>query len=371
MTPRGACPSLAAPMATGDGLLLRAPAGEWSPAVVRVIAEVAARLGSGVVEVSARGNLQLRGFRTETAAQAAAALAPLGLVDAPPVMTGPLAGRDPAERADPRGLAAAIAVGWPEGLAPKTSVVVDGGGLLHLDAVGADLRLVAVSGEDWLLGLGGRGRTRWQVRVTTQAAASAVLGWLARLGPRRAREVEAAARLEPPAPCPAAEPLGWHAKAGVLGLAGAFGALEAGALAALAEATPAGALLRPAPGRAWLVLGLGEEEALALQGHAARLGLVTDPADPRRRIVACPGRPSCAGAEAETRGLARELAALSGLPELIHISGCAKGCAHHGPAPVTLVGRGGGFDLVRAGGPRDLAACHLAPGEVVAAIRNR
>nr|WP_249681542.1 hypothetical protein [Roseococcus pinisoli] len=358
-------------MPTGDGLLLRAPAGDWSPAVVRTIAKVAAGHGNGVVEVSARGNLQLRGFRAETVAEAAAMLAAVGLVDAPPVMRGPLAGQDPAEIAGPRAIVAQIAARWPEGLAPKTSVVVDGGGLLPLDAVGADLRLVAISGDAWLLGLGGRGRPRWQECVPTQDAADAILGWLARLGPRRAREVEAEAPLEPPAPRPAAEPLGWHAAAGALGLAGAFGALEAEDLAALAEALPAGALLRPAPGRAWLVLGLADEEAVALRDRAAGIGLVTDPADPRRRIVACPGRPSCASAEAETRGLARELAALPGLPGLVHLSGCAKGCAHPGPAPVTLVGRGGGFDLIRAGGPRDLAACRLAPGEVAAAIRNR
>jgi sulfite reductase beta subunit-like hemoprotein len=34
---------------------------------------------------------------------------------------------------------------------------------------------------------------------------------------------------------------------------------------------------------------------------------------------------------------------------LVHVSGCAKGCAHAQAAPVTLVGRDGEYDLVRDG----------------------
>lgn len=37
----------------------------------------------------------------------------------------------------------------------------------------------------------------------------------------------------------------------------------------------------------------------------------------------------------------------------MHISGCDKGCAHPGPADVTLVGRDGKFDLVRNGAAWD------------------
>ncbi|MDB5378214.1 MAG: cobalamin biosynthesis protein CobG, partial [Rubritepida sp.] len=149
------------------------------------------------------------------------------------------------------------------------------------------------------------------------------------------------------------------------------GSLEAPMLAGFALALPPRALLRPAPGRALLVLGSDVEEGATLRAAAAGFGLVTDPADPRRRVIACPGLPACASAEAETRTLAAALAALPSLPGTVHVSGCAKGCAHPGPAAITLVGRDGGFGLVRAGGPRDLPACHLAPGEVAAAIRDR
>jgi precorrin-3B synthase len=322
--------------------------------------------GNGVVEITARGNLQIRGLRPETAAPCAEALIALGIADAPPVMIGPLAGRDPLEFADPRGIAAAIAAGWPEGLAAKTSVVVDGGGALHLDAVAADLRLVAVEGNGWLLL---RREARWLARLDAREAAEAVLRELRRLGPRRGREVAGESRIVPPPARAPAEPIGWHA-AGALGVAGAFGTLDAPILASFAQALPPQALLRPAPGRALLALGIDAEEGAALRTTAARLGLVTDSADPRRRIAACPGRPACASAEVETRPLAAALAELPELPGTIHVSGCAKGCAHPGPAAITLVGRNGGFGLIRAGGPGDLPACHLAPGEVAAALRD-
>lgn len=369
MIPRGACPSLAAPMQTGDGLLLRAPACDWTPGMALAIARLAETFGNGVVEITARGNLQLRGLKPDTARPCAEALIALGIADAPAVMVGPLAGRDSLELADPRGIAAAVAAGWPGGMAPKTSVVVDGGGALHLDAVDADLRLVAVEGRGWLLALGGD-TPRWLARLDAGAAAEAVLRELRRLGARRGREAPGASRIAPPPVRPPAEPIGWH-RAGALGVAGAFGTLDAPILAAFAEALPPQALLRPAPGRALLALGIEAGEGAALRAAALRLGLVTDPADPRRRIMACPGRPACAGAEAETRPLAAALAALPGLSGTVHVSGCQKGCAHPGPAAITLIGRDGGFGLVRAGGPRDLPACHLAPGEVAAAIRDR
>ena len=155
MMPRGACPSLAAPMQTGDGLLLRAPAGWWSRAVVLGIADAALRFGNGVVEITARGNLQLRGLRADSAASCAETLLGLGIADAPPIFVSPLAGNDATALADPRDLAQALAKAWPDGLAPKVSVVVDGGGALHLDAMAADIRSRAVGRDAWLLGVDG------------------------------------------------------------------------------------------------------------------------------------------------------------------------------------------------------------------------
>ncbi|HQS11082.1 MAG TPA: hypothetical protein PLK13_19850, partial [Xanthobacteraceae bacterium] len=124
-----------------------------------------------------------------------------------------------------------------------------------------------------------------------------------------------------------------------------FGALEAETFIALIEAAEqAGAReIRLAPGRALLAIGLTQDGAARLERSAATLGLLTDPADPRGFVAACPGAPACASGLLPARALAPQVArALAPLLDgsfEVHVSGCAKGCAHPAPAAVTLVGR--------------------------------
>jgi precorrin-3B synthase len=85
-------------------------------------------------------------------------------------------------------------------------------------------------------------------------------------------------------------------------------------------------------------------------------GIVAGADDPLLRIAACTGAPACEAAHAETRALAVTLAPHL-LPEAqLHVSGCAKGCAHPARASVTLVATADGFDLVRNGTTRDAPA---------------
>ncbi|MGO4831415.1 precorrin-3B synthase, partial [Rhizobiaceae sp. 2RAB30] len=102
---RGACPTLAAPMETGDGLLARLNpiSGGITPPTLAAIAEAAARFGNGQIEVTARGSLQIRGLTQITAPQFAEAIDRLDINvrTGVPVETGALAGLDPAEIADP------------------------------------------------------------------------------------------------------------------------------------------------------------------------------------------------------------------------------------------------------------------------------
>src|SRR5262245_66006804 len=76
--------------------------------------------------------------------------------------------------------------------------------------------------------------------------------------------------------------------------------------------------------------------------------------DPLRRVVACTGAPMCPEALAETRELATTLAPYIAPEVRLHVSGCAKGCAHPATAAITLVGTADGFDLVRNGSARDV-----------------
>ena len=161
---RGACPALSAPMQTGDGLLVRINplAGELAPNTMIGLSESAARHGNGIVEVTARGSIQIRGLTAESACLLAGEVDALGIAvrTGVPVDTSPIAGMDPVEVADPAPLAAAIRAaiaeaGFGSRLGPKVSVVVDGQGQIGLGAIMGDVRLVAEDARHWRLSAAG------------------------------------------------------------------------------------------------------------------------------------------------------------------------------------------------------------------------
>lgn len=373
---RGACPSLPRPMQTGDGLLARLQPLEPLTLDQWVgLARLARTLGNGIVEVTARGKLQLRGLSPVSAARLPEAVDALGIAvpQGFPAEVSAMAGLDPLERLDPRPLARAIsAAAAPLGsaLAPKASVVIDGGGTLHLDGLKADVGVTAVSGDRCLVSLAGRPAGE----AAPGHVAGAVLALLQRLaaaGPtaRMADLVAAHGALalargaglsptEPPVPRPDAEPVGLHELRDgsvALGLGLAYGQVDAEALEGLAEAArKAGArYVEPAAGRALLVVGLSRAAAERLRAQVLALGFIADPADPRRRIFACAGKPACGSARIATHRLANVLAPfLRG--EQVHISGCPKGCAHPAPAALTIVGLDEGAGLVVEGTARDV-----------------
>ncbi|RUW71624.1 precorrin-3B synthase, partial [Mesorhizobium sp. M1E.F.Ca.ET.063.01.1.1] len=168
---RGACPALSAPMQTGDGLLVRLNpvAGGLSPKSLIGLCESALRHGNGIMEVTARGSLQIRGLTAASARLLAAEVDALGIEvrSGVPVEIGPLAGIDPQEIADPLPLAERVRMaieeaGLTQRLGPKVSVIVDGGGQLAMDELMADVRLAAVqatAGVQWSVSVAGDGRT--------------------------------------------------------------------------------------------------------------------------------------------------------------------------------------------------------------------
>jgi sulfite reductase beta subunit-like hemoprotein len=56
--------------------------------------------------------------------------------------------------------------------------------------------------------------------------------------------------------------------------------------------------------------------------------------------------------------------------QLIHISGCAKGCAHPGAAALTVVGTERGCGIVHAGSARAVPSSHVDPAHIVAEIEH-
>jgi len=403
---RGACPGLSQPMTTGDGLLVRlTPTGTTMPCEAFAAVCTAARTyGNGVIEITSRGSVQIRGLTEDSVKQFAATVAGIDLAfgEGPPVLSDPLAGLDPQEAVDAGAIAAdlrrAIAVApFGADIGPKVSVAIDGAGVLHLDAVAADVRMRAqASGAHLHIAVGGDAGTAAPIGAVAGKhaveAAMRMLRVIAAGGPAaRARDIVATngaaafrrvisdilVDLPPPPRRPAADPLGMHALRDgrlAIGLGLAFGHAHATALEELTRAAAdVGATgLRTAPGRALLVVGVTEDSAERLADIAQRLGFIVRADDPRRQIVACAGAPICAAAEISTRAIAPSLAANAAIAgadaPMVHLSGCAKGCACPRSTPLTVVGIEGRCGVVVNGSARDEPLVMLMPEALPGAL---
>jgi precorrin-3B synthase len=125
--------------------------------------------------------------------------------------------------------------------------------------------------------------------------------------------------------------------------------------------------IRLTPWRALIVTGLDRARAEDLAAALVRQGFILDPADRRLAVVACAGAPACPNAarpvQAEALAFAASIPAGRGI--VLHVSGCEKGCAH-GAAPVTLVAREAGYDVIEGGKAADAPAHRAQSGEAVA-----
>jgi precorrin-3B synthase len=389
-------------MPTGDGLLVRfSPVESMSLAAFAGLCAAAREHGNGTMEISARGNLQVRGLTSRSAPLFARAVAvfEIAAADGVSITVDPLA-EDPEAVIDTRELAVHLrtAIARAElALAPKTSVVLDGGGRLHLDALSADVRLRALAmprGPRLHVSIAGdvASATPLGFMATNAAAVDSVvrlLGVIASHG-RDARAADVLKKdgigpfrslIEPfvePAPAlPArapAEVIGRHSLRDgsiALGITLAFGHAHVNELVALTgiAAEHGARAVRLSPGRGLLLVGVPRAQAAALADAAEREGFITRPDDLRRRIVACPGKPACASGLIGARALAHQLAQhLPSSRHLVHISGCAKGCAHPGAAALTVVGTERGCGIVRHGSARAAPELYVDPGRFVAEI---
>jgi precorrin-3B synthase len=340
MTQRGWCPSLAAPMPAVDGLLVRVRPRlqRLTAAEARLIAAAARRFGNGMIEVTSRGNVQLRGFSAASAAECAAMI---GHLDAaalrPGLVVAPLLGVDPAGHPDAAELADAIAAllaggAALSGRAEKFFVALDDGSAAGLGDVGADIAIRADGGA-WVLRRDGEAAA---VRVATADVLGVVRGWLAvwlDSGVARMRALFPSGEGGRGAD-DAAVVAGYLASALAFGVGVQFGAMDADGLMQLVDQAVrfGDGAMRLGPGRVVWLTGVSPESA----GKIAP-GLVG--------VSACVGRAGCAAASTDTRADAVTMAAWG----VGHVSGCAKGCAHPGPAAVTLVGVDGLYDVVRHG----------------------
>ena len=320
---RGWCPTVHAPMPSGDGLLARVkPFGGRLPAArLAALAEAAARYGNGTVELTSRGNLQVRGV--QDAAGFAQAMVAAGLADADPMREARrnVIAVPPCDDALVAEVEAVLAD--TPGLAPKFCVVVRGAEIF-------------VGGEAVEVGA---------LREVLVRIASALTPTLSREGREREKEgrlpsppplagggrgegCNAHDRLDMRPPLPQGE---GRQTAGTHLLYLPFHQTTAATLTHLATLAPE---IRTTPWRAFL-------SPVLAPGFAIEPGTIT----------ACPGGPACSSGTVPARADAVTLRD-AGFTHL-HVSGCPKGCAHPGPAR-TLVGRNGHYDLVRYGRAGDV-----------------
>jgi len=354
-----ACPGALQVHEAADGALVRVrlPGGMISPTQLATLSRVSAGLGSGMLELTARGNVQLRGITDVTGA--ADAIAEAGLLPSAThervrnIVASPLSGRvgrrpdvrewvgelDAALCSEPRlaelggrfwfsiddGRADVSGLGADVGI----HVLQDGVALLLagrdtgvrvddvVDALlGVALRFVEIRGKAW--------------RVTELADFGALLP-----------EAAIAARF-PPVTRP---PVGWIEQDDgrvALGAAVPLGVLSARLAEYLAAVE---APLVVTPWRSVLVCDLSEEVADVTLRVLAPLGLVFDENSPWLNVSACTGSPGCAHSAADVRADASD-SLDPAYPVHRHFVGCERACGSPQAGEV-LLATGDGYRLLR------------------------
>jgi len=411
---KGWCPGALRPMASVDGLLFRAKAigSRLTAAQAAEIAAISRRCGNGAIDLSQRAQLQLRGLTEATLPQALSHLAAIGML-APDavaesvmnVLASPLAGQGAAHfdanDVAIRLVAAIEADSELRKLPGKFLFLVDDASPLSLAGVEADIRIEA-QGEGARVSIAGTAESvsvaaEGIVETATALARAFValragnaFDWrrMARLVEARGADVvfdtAGLAERTPRAIAPGTTPgdvFGAQAHNGVFfaGVGAPFGrwrAEDLALLASLAQREGCGEL-RLTPWRALLVPAVTQGAAQRIAQAAAERGLLVEGDDARLAIAACPGAPECPQALGDTRsfleGLGAAARALAGEDGVgLHVSGCAKGCAHPAAAPATLVTRGDVYDLIDKGRAGDApSATGLTRPALIAALAAR
>ncbi len=362
-----ACPGALQVHQAADGALVRVrlPGGMITAAQLAALAVASSRFGSGVLELTARGNLQIRGITDAT--PVAEAIAAAGLLPSAShervrnIVASPLSGRV-GGRPDVRGwvteLDAAIQAqpaladlpgrfwfgiddgrGDVSGLGADVGVhALDGGPALALAGRDTGIRLPAGHVIPTMLAVAARfvavRDTAW--RINELADIAGVLPG-----------VEFAGRQFEPVTVP---PVGWIGQDDgriALGAAVPLGLLPARVAEYLAAIE---APLVITPWRSVLVCDLDESVADAALRVLAPLGLVFDANSPWLTVSACAGRPGCEHSVADVRADAAAAVAGDPVDRHRHFVGCERACGSP-PSGEVLVATGDGYRVLRSAQP--------------------
>ncbi len=382
-----ACPGLLRIVPALDGGICRIklPGGVLLGTQARAIAEAARQHASGVLELTNRSNLQIRGVLPGQEAPLIDALLGAGLGprvaaadDVRNLMLSPAAGLDPQARLDVRPLAGQLLDLLQDtpalhALSPKFALQLDGGEALAMRAHPHDLWLVAENEQHLLLGLAGcpfeapvaRVETTQVVRLVRQL----LLLFLELATPEQSRMRqllqqipvdELLQRLQTRLDFPLQPvPVNWQPSATLMrppaGIypqaqrslcmvaAGAqLGRLHAEQLLALADLSErhGDGELRLTPWQGVLLGNVQEAASGELLAALGELGLLTHIDEPLLGLVACTGSAACARGLADSKHHALHLAELlheSGARPQVHLSACPRSCASARVQPYTLL----------------------------------
>jgi precorrin-3B synthase len=380
---QGWCPGALRPMQSGDGLIvrLRITDGTLTSDLAHALAQCAEDHGNGLIDLSSRGNLQLRGVTQEKLPELHARLDGLGLLDDDPdveairnILVSPLAGVDPSSLCDAQEVARALDEKLHidarlRSLPGKFLFLIDDGGCLPLPLETTDVGFVATAAAT---------RTRFIVYLSGTLAGECAIGDASNIAIRashafldlrqgddqRMRDlvrrlgIDALAMhlgLSPPQAnserAAASHILGLHqlGDTHALGIGVVFGRLNAQKLRLLADvAEEAQGEMRLSPWRAIFLVARKIDNPL--QDRLRDAGFILHDDAPIRAVAACSGKPACLHGTVDAQEDGFHLAPLArGLADqgiALHVSGCAKGCAHAAQVPVTLIGTDNGYTLV-------------------------
>ncbi|WP_261565997.1 nitrite reductase [Frankia gtarii] len=394
-----ACPGVLRTHPAADGALarLRIPGGSLGGGAARMLAACARDVSDGWLELTSRGNVQLRGLADGAAAVLAARAGAAGLLPSAThervrnIVGSPLSGRGAGGQRDIAPLVDAVDAGLcadPElaALPGRMLFAVDDGSGdlaalpadLTLRALPAGETLLLVAGEPVALRMADRtavpallaaARAFLDVRAAGGAAAAA---WrVAELPTGRDRLLAAAAAAARPAAdtvldgvlpeaaagtgtAPVGARPGTHAQRDgrwaltVLVPLGRLHADQLDLLAAVAEDGGDGQVIVTP----WRSVVLRDLDLAVLAGASDRLGaagLVVDPESGWVGVTSCAGRPGCARALADVRRDAARSAEVAGSVrrELrpVHWSGCARRCGQPAGEVVEVVADVAGYRI--------------------------
>lgn len=348
--------------ADGGLARVRLPGGRVTAAQLDVLRVAAAELGDGRLELTSRGNVQLRGLAADGPQELSDRLFTAGLLPSLPhervrnILASPLSGLDQQSRYDVLPVATAL----DRALCDRPALAdLPGRFLFALDdgrgdlaELRADVTVRALDEQKALLILGTLGAgVEWDVvPQLTLAAAETFLKvrdqeW--RIGEVRQGAEQILERLGlqatevPPADAPRIT-AGRHGDGLVVTVP--LGSLTQEQATVLVQAGPE---VRITPWRSVVVpAGTGGLEAV---------GLITTPVSVWEGVTACAGRPGCAKALADVRadatrlltgttgGPARELAGVFGRGRRVHWSGCERRCGRPGADFVDVLAVSDGY----------------------------